>query len=85
MICNGTDKVENPALSRTPFHYESFKDFELEANQAFRCSLPTTQSLRYSKVFVLLLQWQEDSLGVDTEIQKLKNIFREQYCYQTVL
>ena len=38
---------------------------------------------KYDKVEVLLLQWKDDDLGVDTEVQKLDRLLRSQYHFTT--
>jgi hypothetical protein len=35
--------------------------------------------IRYSRVIVLLLSWEDDDLGVYTEINQLENVFANMY------
>lgn len=46
------------------------------------CPRPKLYS-KYDKVEVLLLQWQDDDLGVNTEIQELNRLFRSHYNFTT--
>jgi Caspase domain len=65
-----------------------FHEFIADANSAFQKAYPkpTTSDLpRYSKVFALLIRWEEDDLGVITEVEKLKRVFSERYGYETAL
>jgi hypothetical protein len=43
----------------------------------------TTTPRRYDAVHVLLVRWEDDDLGTETEINDLDKIFRETYHYST--
>jgi hypothetical protein len=64
------------------YHLESFEEFLEHLNQAAKPA-PNTISRRYRDVFVLLLRWQDDDLGTESEIQDLECLFRETYRYRT--
>ena len=54
------------------------------SNYALQSAYPKPQatgSPRYSKVSVLLIQWEEDDLGVSTELDKLYEVFKADYGY----
>ena len=54
------------------------------SNYALKSAYPKPQatgSPRYSKVSVLLIQWEEDDLGVSTELDKLYKVFKVEYGY----
>ena len=43
----------------------------------------TTKARPYDGVYVLLLRWEEDDLGIETEIKALDKVFRQTYNYVT--
>ena len=54
------------------------------SNHALQSAYPKPQatgSPRYSKVSVLLIQWEKDDLGVSTELDKLYDVFKAEYGY----
>ena len=54
------------------------------SNHALQSAYPKPQatgSPRYSKVSVLLIQWEKDDLGVSTELDKLYDLFEADYGY----
>ncbi|KAE9378652.1 hypothetical protein N431DRAFT_459986 [Stipitochalara longipes BDJ] len=56
-----------------------------KTNPTVDISIPNSnQSYPYSAVHVLLLQWQEDDLGVDTVVNDLFGVFKGWYAYQSV-
>ena len=67
-------------ISYVDFHIKDLEEFgnllEGAANAAFPRKLP-----RYSEVHVLLLSWEDDNLGVITEVSELQDVFRQVYCY----
>ena len=59
-------------------------DFVDASNYALQSAYPKPQATgppRYSKVLVLLIQWEKDDLGVSIELAKLYNVFRADYGY----
>ena len=77
---NGTPLL--PAGAQSGGHFESFEEFLEHLNRAAKTVLPTT-SKRYHDVVVLLLRWQDDDLGTESEIQDLECLFRDTYHYKT--
>jgi hypothetical protein len=63
-------------------HLESFEGFFEHLNRAAKSVLPRT-SRRYRDVVALLLRWQDDDLGTETEINDLECVFRDMYHYRT--
>ena len=63
-------------------HLKSFEEFFEHLNRAAKAVLPRS-SRRYREVVVLLLRWQDDDLGTETEINDLEYIFRDIYHYRT--
>ena len=67
-------------ISCDGFHIKDLEKFghllEGAANAAFPRRLP-----RYREVHVLLLSWEDDNLGVITEVSELRDVFRQVYCY----
>jgi hypothetical protein len=50
-----------------------------DLNNAIRAAWPKRDEIRYSCVLVLLLYWEDDDLGVHTEIDSLQKVFQEMY------
>ena len=53
-----------------------------DLNDAMQAAWPKRGQIRYSRVLVLLLSWEDDDLGVRTEINSLQNVFRERYHFE---
>ena len=70
------------ADAQTSDHLESFEEFFEHLNRAAKSVLPRT-SRRYCDVVVLLLRWQDDDLGTETEVADLERVFRDIYHYRT--
>ena len=70
------------ADAQTSDHLESFEEFFEHLNRAAKTVLPRT-SRRYRDVVVLLLRWQDDDLGTETEVTDLECVFRDMYHYRT--
>ena len=56
-------------------------EFKNALTQAVGYSAPSAASKRYRRVRVLLVQWENDTLGVEHEILGLKQIFTSHYGY----
>lgn len=66
-------------LSKPHVELETFtKDLTQSLKRVF-----TTTPRRYDAVHVLLVRWEDDDLGTETEINDLDKIFRETYHYST--
>ena len=75
----------NPLLAagaQSNDHLESFEDFFEHLNRAAKTVLPRS-SRRYREVVVLLLRWQDDDLGTETEVSDLEYVFQDMYHYRT--
>lgn len=68
------------------YTYEDRLDAFVEAaNRALLSAYPKPQDNsrpRYCKVSALLIQWEEDDLGVFTELEKLHDILEKVYGYE---
>lgn len=63
-------------------HLDNFEDFSRHLSRAAKSVLPRV-SRRHSGTFVLLLQWKDDDLGTETEVNDLEEVFRDVYHYNT--
>ncbi|KAI9694723.1 MAG: hypothetical protein M1822_000339 [Bathelium mastoideum] len=68
--------------SPTQDHVDSFEEFFEHLNQAAKSALPR-KPRRYDNVYVLLLRWEDDDLGTQTELDALKVVFEKVYGYST--
>lgn len=50
-----------------------------DINDAIQAAWPKRGKIRYSCVLVLLLSWEDDDLGVHTEINTLQQVFQDMY------
>ena len=50
---------------------------------AASAAFPTRRESRYQEVYVLLLNWEEDELGVNGELSKLQSVLRNLYNFYT--
>jgi hypothetical protein len=66
-----------------PLHLEDFQVFKDRANKAFDGAFPKTSRPRYTKVKVLLLNWEDDDLGVDSELKNLGAVFERAFRFET--
>ena len=63
-------------------HLDNFEEFFEHLNRAAKSVLPRV-SRRHSDTFVLLLRWEDDDLGTETELNDLEDVFRHVYHYNT--
>ncbi|KAI9663726.1 MAG: hypothetical protein M1821_007216 [Bathelium mastoideum] len=75
-----TPHKPSPTASDVSDHIGSFKEFFSHLNQAAKSALPTIPQ-RYNDVSVLLLRWEDDNLGTQTELNDLRDIFQGVYRY----
>lgn len=73
----------HPSSTTTPAYYDEFNDFADNANAALEGAYPIHRRSRNSRVGVLLLLFEDDELGVLDEIQRLHDLLRYQYDYET--
>ncbi len=52
-------------------------------NNALSAAFPRISRSRYRDVYVLLLSWEHDDLGVRTEVDELEELFQTVYRYRT--
>ncbi|KAL8723582.1 MAG: hypothetical protein Q9225_000124 [Loekoesia sp. 1 TL-2023] len=52
-------------------------------NRSLSAAFPRASRSRYSDVYVLLISWEDDDLGVVTEIDELEVLLRHMYQYRT--
>lgn len=77
------DKSPPPALHTLgDDHLDNFEEFFEHLNRAAKSVLPSV-SRRHSDAFVLLLRWEDDDLGTETELNDLEDVFRGVYHYNT--
>jgi hypothetical protein len=53
-----------------------------DINDEVQAVWPKRHEFRYAKVHVLLLSWEDDDLGVDSEIKDLRSVFERSYRYE---
>jgi hypothetical protein len=62
-------------------HISNIQKLAEDLNAAKKAAWPGRHGIRYTNVQVLLLSWEDDDLGVSTEIEPLKRLFKERYCF----
>ncbi|KAL9008736.1 MAG: hypothetical protein Q9173_006169 [Seirophora scorigena] len=70
-------------ISRIDHHVKDVETLARVLNQALCAAFPKTSQSRYKQVHVLLLSWEDDDLGVVTEIAELQRVFDFSYHFQT--
>ncbi|KAL8869085.1 MAG: hypothetical protein Q9174_004535 [Haloplaca sp. 1 TL-2023] len=70
-------------ISLIDYHVTDIETFGKVLNTAVATACPKVTSSRYSQVYVLLLSWADDDLGVQVEIDGLEAVLRDDYGYQT--
>ena len=81
---NSDESNEQPHTIPEQAHQVRLDAFVNASNYALQSAYPKPQatgSPRYSKVSVLLIQWEKDDLGVSTELHKLHEVFEADYGY----
>ena len=64
-------------------HVKDVKALSDTLNRALCTAFPRKYQSRYAEVYVLLLCWEDDDLGVSSEINELDNVLRDVYQYKT--
>ena len=67
-------------ISCVDFHIKDLEEFGNLLEGAANAAFPRRLS-RYREAHVLLLSWEDDNLGVITEVSELRDVFRQVYCY----
>ena len=70
-------------ISLSGCHISDLDNWTRILNQTISAAHPRTAGSRYTNVDVLLLSWEDDDLGVATEIQELDDVFHQVYGYKT--
>lgn len=60
-------------------HIPSIEKFGEDLQVAITAAWPTRHGNRYEEAHVLLLSWEDDNLGVEREIRRLKHVFSVLY------
>lgn len=69
-------------ISYASNHVASIQCVASDINAAIQAVWPKRHEIRYSQAHVLLLSWEHDDLGVDTEIRDLKLVFQTHYRFE---
>ncbi|KAE9367715.1 hypothetical protein N431DRAFT_444815 [Stipitochalara longipes BDJ] len=70
-------------ISRTKYHLHELGTFAARLEHAAASIFPNKGRSRYENVHVLLLRWEEDSMGVQYELDDLAKSFETGYGYAT--
>ncbi|KAL8645746.1 MAG: hypothetical protein Q9226_007162 [Calogaya cf. arnoldii] len=69
-------------ISLIDYHVKDVESLGKVLNDAAAAAFPRSGSSRYRDVYVLLLSWEDDDLGVVGEIDDLEAVFRDIYRYR---
>ena len=72
------DRSEVSSTKLDDDHVADIRVFARDLNQSLEGAFPP-QSCPYTSVYVLLLQWEADDIGVTEEISQLRQVFRNQF------
>jgi hypothetical protein len=78
----GSTWVQSVELQTSP-RYDKFEDFRNDANRALRDAFPIHRRPRNATASVLILRWEDDDLGVNDELVRLREVFDELYRFET--
>ncbi|KAK3313608.1 hypothetical protein B0H66DRAFT_566617 [Apodospora peruviana] len=67
--------------SAAAYHIPTFSHLVSQLNDAVEATWPERPSATYTRVKVLLMSWEKDDLGVESETQALSSIFQGLYNY----
>lgn len=70
-------------ISHVSYHIQDLETFGDIVSKAAAAAFPNTNKSRYRNVFVLLLSWEADELGVISEVEELEDVFSQTYRFQT--
>ncbi|KAE9369796.1 hypothetical protein N431DRAFT_443421 [Stipitochalara longipes BDJ] len=76
---NGFIQLNTHDTSFTGEHIPKIETFAQDLQAAVNAIWPSRGQGRYTEVHVLLLSWGDDSLGVETEVQRLGKVFSNLY------
>jgi len=69
-------------ISFTEDHLADIDEVAAHMRAAVKAGWAKRHQMRYSKAYVLLLSWEEDDLGVHTEINELRDVFEDMYHFE---
>ena len=69
-------------ISFTSDHVPDIRHVAAHLNEAVQAVWAKRHEIRYSKVCVLLLSWEDDDLGVQIEINELRDVFIGRYHFE---
>jgi hypothetical protein len=69
-------------ISLTENHVPDIEYIAEDLKAAVQAVWAKRHDIRYSKAFVLLLSWEDEDLGVHTEINELRDVFDERYHFE---
>lgn len=76
---NGFIQLNTHDTSFVNEHIPSIEKFGQDLQVAIHAAWPTRRGSRYEEAHVLLLSWEDDNLGVEREIRRLKHVFSVLY------
>jgi len=78
----GTRSFQTHDITSAQHHLPDMEQLRTDLNDAIEAAWPKRGQIRYSRVLVLLLSWEDDDLGVWTDINGLRYVFRELYHFE---
>lgn len=79
---NGFMRLNTHDTSFTGEHVPKIETFAVDLQAAVNAVWPSRYRGRYGEVHVLLMSWEDDNLGVETEIRRLGNVFSNLYQFE---
>lgn len=70
-------------ISNTKYHVGNLKDFCEILTEAVGAAFPNRGKPGYAAVHVLTLSWEDDDLGVITELLELQKVFETLFLFRT--
>lgn len=70
-------------ISLIDYHVTDVETLSKVLNDAIAAACPMSCGTRYQEVYVLLLSWEDDDIGVDSEVAALEQVFRDLYGFDT--
>ncbi|KAL8958408.1 MAG: hypothetical protein Q9193_004529 [Seirophora villosa] len=75
-------RAQTHDISRISNHLEDPESFGDIVTKAAAAAFPNSRRSRYRNVYALLLSWEDDQLGVISEVQELDDVLSQTYHYQ---
>jgi hypothetical protein len=79
---NGFIRLNTHDTSLMSEHIPRIETFAEDLQAAVNAAWPSRGRSRYSEVYVLLMSWEDDTLGVETEMRLLGKVFSNLYRYE---